>query len=81
MSQWPWRRVGRLNATVWLSVAVLVTAIVASLAAMLLIELAASARIDACLDSGGSYDYEREACDHERSHPRPSSDLAPHALF
>ncbi len=25
--------------------------------------------IDACLDSGGSYDYERRVCDHRSSHP------------
>lgn len=30
-----------------------------------------TARVDSCLDSGGSYDYERGECDLERSHPRP----------
>lgn len=25
--------------------------------------------IDACLDSGGSYDNETRSCDHEASHP------------
>lgn len=30
-----------------------------------------AARVDACLDSGGSYDYETEHCDHETSHPVP----------
>ena len=25
--------------------------------------------VDACLDSGGSYDYERSVCDHQSSHP------------
>lgn len=27
------------------------------------------ARIDDCLDAGGSYDYERGECDFNRSHP------------
>ncbi len=30
-----------------------------------------AARVDACLDSGGSYDYEREECDTEKSRPGP----------
>ena len=25
--------------------------------------------VDQCLDSGGSYDYARNTCDHERNHP------------
>ena len=25
--------------------------------------------VDACLDSGGSYDYERRVCDYRSSHP------------
>ena len=25
--------------------------------------------VDRCLDSGGSYDYRRHTCDHERNHP------------
>ena len=29
------------------------------------------ARVDNCLDQGGSYDYEREVCDFEASHPSP----------
>lgn len=28
-------------------------------------------RVDDCLDKGGSYDYEREVCDFERSHEAP----------
>lgn len=30
-----------------------------------------AARVDACLDSGGSYDYESGECDLEQSHPGP----------
>lgn len=30
-----------------------------------------AARVDACLDRGGSYDYEAEACDLEENHPVP----------
>ena len=28
-------------------------------------------RIDSCLDHGGSWDYQREVCDFEVSHPGP----------
>jgi hypothetical protein len=28
-------------------------------------------RVDECLDSGGSYDYERGVCDFERQHDAP----------
>jgi hypothetical protein len=30
-----------------------------------------AARVDSCLDAGGSYDYERGECDLEASHPVP----------
>jgi len=29
------------------------------------------ARVDACLDKGGSYDFERNACDFESNHAGP----------
>ena len=29
------------------------------------------ARVDTCLDQGGSYDYERSECDFENDHLRP----------
>ncbi len=29
--------------------------------------------VDDCLDSGGSYDYERERCDLDVNHPNPES--------
>lgn len=32
-------------------------------------------RVDACLDSGGSFDYESGQCDHERSHRSPAEAL------
>ena len=34
----------------------------------------AAARVDSCLDRGGSYDYELDECDLERSHPGPGAD-------
>ena len=27
--------------------------------------------VDACIDQGGSYDYEQQRCDFERNHPAP----------
>jgi len=30
-----------------------------------------AARVDSCLDAGGSYNYETGECDHEQSHPVP----------
>jgi hypothetical protein len=30
-----------------------------------------AARVDACLDSGGSYDYKTGRCDHQTNHPGP----------
>ena len=30
-----------------------------------------AARVDDCLDRGGSYDYEAKVCDFEESHPVP----------
>jgi hypothetical protein len=34
----------------------------------------AAARVDSCLDRGGSYDYQLGECDLERSHPGPGAD-------
>ncbi|WP_341711583.1 hypothetical protein [Erythrobacter sp.] len=28
--------------------------------------------IDACLDHGGSWDYDRDVCDFEQNHPGPN---------
>ena len=33
------------------------------------------ARVDDCLDQGGSYDYEREACDFAANHPSPDESI------
>ncbi len=33
--------------------------------------LAEASAVDSCLDKGGSYDYERQRCDFETTHPVP----------
>lgn len=39
-----------------------------------------AARVDSCLDAGGSFDYERGECDMEASHPkRPQAGYAAEA--
>lgn len=44
---------------------------VSLLIAFLVVTLREQLRIDACLDSGGSYDYDAGRCDHRESHPSP----------
>jgi hypothetical protein len=36
-------------------------------------------QIDACLDRGGSFDYEAGVCDFDRSHPAPTRPEIPDA--
>jgi hypothetical protein len=50
---------------------ILVVGLIASLIKVCAFPAVRAARIDSCLDSGGSYDYDLDRCDHEASHPLP----------
>lgn len=49
----------------------LVVALLAGLIVTCALPVIREVRVDACLDSGGSYDYEADRCDPEASHPAP----------
>ena len=53
----------------WLLLAPLLVGLVVTILAVFVFDVIDAARIDRCLDRGGSYDYESEECDFSASHP------------
>ncbi len=78
MSEWRYRKGDKKAVEVttspgiaaWLPIALIAIGFIAVLG-FFLISNTQTARVDACLDAGGSFDYERDACDHKASRPGP----------
>ena len=50
---------------------ILIIGLISSLIGLTCFHTIEAARVDACLDSGGSYNYEADRCDHQANHPGP----------
>jgi hypothetical protein len=60
-----------LNLKSWLPELIILSSAVFATSPFLACNPLQAARVDDCLDRGGSYDYESETCDLEQSHPVP----------